>query len=134
MIDFDNSRWSQPHVAMIVGMVVTDKEEIMYCESPDGERYELVLSGTNLQGYVVKYLSLIGVAGDGVPLWAEFGLLDSSELYIELLFALDEFDQIPRNAEYKQFESEEGYRLRKQTHLVPASIYDGGVLYYGHVY
>lgn len=133
MIDFGHSRWASPHVSRIIEMVVTSAGEVLMCESLDGVRYELNLSGTKLHGFVTEYLGTM-VQWKSLPVCAEFGMVSPYVPYIEPLFTANEFDLLPRNVRHRRFESDEGYAQLKRTHLVPVSIYDGEDLYYEQLF
>jgi len=150
MIDLRDTRWSKTQVAKIMDMVVSKDGEFIVCESLDGERYELNLVDTNLQGFVPSYISDSEVmrsklAGKRLPLLVELGLSDSSHHsglpipFIELLITSDEFDSENEVSLKRCIDEDTGetdarevrmYQARKQRSVVPHSIHQGVVLYY----
>lgn len=150
MIDLRDTRWSKTQVAKIVDMVVNEDGEFIVCESLDGERYELNLVGTNLQGFVPSYISdseamRSKLAGKRLPLLVELGLSDSSHHsglpipFIELLLTSDEFDSenafdlercIAKDTGETDAKEVQIYQALKQRSVVPHSIHRGGNLYY----
>lgn len=122
-----------PYVAKITGMGVNARGEYLACDLPNGREVELSLSGSSLDGWVISQRL---AAVDGVTIvdsWAEFGVDDDGNHYIELLHTSEEFDWLPVHAYVRRIMPRGDYDLWKQIHRVSVDLSPHVALYYGEL-
>lgn len=125
-LDMHGQGQAYPYVVELVDMGVRRGEEYLVCELAGGMRYELMLGGTSLEGYVYDYKRLCpGPFTE--PLFIEIGRNADGTHYIEMLFRADEF------AAFHGLDAELSSLAWMELHRVPPGTGAWLPLYYGVV-
>lgn len=123
-----------PYVAKVVDIGLGDGVEILHCELVRGEKYEVDLHGTSLQGFGSSIVFGGGVyEPEATPFYAAFGRKADGSLYMEPLFTADEFAKIPDHCAVLDSQSASEYADWLLTHLISPDISpEGFSLHYGY--
>lgn len=122
-----------PYVARISDLGITGKHEYVMCDLLNGQRVNMFLTNTSLEGWVTNRLALEAEGWSTLNAWAEFGERNNGKHYIELLYQSNEFDMLPVHAYHKRAQPGKPYTDWKELHKVSRDLCLDVGLYYAEI-